>query len=171
MSARTRTSFVTIAIVGALAVAAPVAQAAPPDAFERAVGNHQAEYTFVGHPDAIDRALATREFERLAAIDARERALSERPAATPAVGPDAFERALVTHSDALVAETAAMLDARERSLETRPTSPTPIATPGEFGWSEFGVGAGAGAGLAFVLLVLGLGAWVARRDQQQVSGA
>jgi hypothetical protein len=177
-----RKPFAAVAIVGAFAVSVPVAQAAPPDAVdravsnqqaqqhsfppdavERAVGNHHAEHSFVGSPDAIDRALAVREAERIAAIDARERGLTERPAHSTTYSPDAFERALITSTDAMNAQTVSMLEARERGLSGRPgvSSPALVASGDGFDWSGFGMGAGAAMGL---FLVAGLGTLAIRRS-------
>lgn len=179
-----RKPFAAVAIVGAFAVSVPVAQAAAPDALERAVGNHQAqqhsfppdavvravgnhhaEHSFVGSPDAIDRAVAVREAERIAAIDARERGLTERPGGGTTYSPDAFERALITHTDAMNAQTLSTLDVRERGLSGRPGASSPVlAASGEgFDWSGFGMGAGAVMGL---FLIAGLGTLAIRRSSR-----
>jgi hypothetical protein len=169
-STTTKQRLVAIALAaGALAISVPVAQAQSPDAFERAVNSHEANPTFTGSPDAIDRAVAARQADKLAAIDARERGV-ERPA-HQSVAPDAFERALITHTDAMTSQTAAMLDSRERALSERPTSSSPllVAASGGFDWSDFSVGAGTGIGL--VLLLLGLGVLAIRRSHERVTTA
>jgi hypothetical protein len=155
-----------------LTILAPVAQAQSPDAFERAARSQQQSTTFVGSPDAIDRAIAAREANQLQlALEVRERALTERPTTTTP-GPDAFERALVTHNDGLTAQTVAMLDARERALFERPiaSQPSEATTPG-FDWSDFGIGAGAGIGLMLVLLGLSAGVLGLRRGESRVETA
>jgi hypothetical protein len=155
----------------ALTISAPVAQAQSPDAFERAVRSEQQSPTFVASPDAIDRAIAAREANRvLVTLDARERALTERPASTTTVPPDAFERALVTHTDGLTARTRSMLDSRERGLTGRPVGSQPaVATTTGFDWSDFGIGAG--IGLMVALLALGGGVAVLRRTHARVTTA
>jgi hypothetical protein len=162
---RIRKPIAALAIVGVFAMSVPVAQAAPPDAVERAVRNHQVEHSFVGSPDAIDRALAVREAERIAAIDARERGLTERPGRSMPYAPDALERAVITHADAINAQTVSMLDSREQALSERPAVSSSISVTGSepFAWSEFGMGAGAAIGL---VLVAGLGALALRRGQR-----
>ncbi len=145
-----------------LAISAP-AQAQSPDAFERAVQSRQPSPTVLRVPDAIDRAVAAHEAQKkLAAIDARERALTERPLAK-AVGPDAFERAVVNRTAELTAQTASMLDNRERALAVRPTAATQAAGSDGFDWGDFGVGAGVGIGL---VLLLGLGTIALRRNER-----
>jgi hypothetical protein len=160
--------------VAALTIAVPVAQAQSPDAFERAAQSQERQTpTFVGSPDAIDRAIAARQAQSmLRALEIRERALTERSGATTTVAPDAFERALVTHADGLTAQTVSMLDSRERALVGRPTPSQPVAvTSGGFDWSDFGVGAGAGIGLMLVLLGLGAGLPAFRRDDSRATTA
>jgi len=151
-------------VAGALTVLAPVAQADPGDAFMRALENRQSTPSFIGSPDAIDRAVAAKEASKVAAIDARERALSERPSVGPSHGPDAFERALISHANGLHSQTVAMLDSRERSLGTRPLPAQSAETSASagFDWGDFGVGAGVGIGLA---LLLGLGTAALRRHE------
>jgi hypothetical protein len=175
MTRSTSKRLVALALsAAALTIAVPVAPAQSPDAFMRALNSQQQQQpTFVGSPDAIDRAIAAREAEKAyLALEARERALTERPTGTPTSGPDAFERALVTHADARTAQIASMLDRRERSLVSRPVS-TPIVgtTPSRFDWSDFGMGAGAGVGLMLVLLGLGAGVLAQRRNDARVTTA
>jgi len=136
------------AVAGAVAVLAPTAGG---------------QTGFRGSPDAIDRAVAAHQAElRSTALEARERGMIERPVVAP-VGPDAFERALITHGG----ETMAMLDSRERSLATRPPGSTAIAASSAsagFDWSDFGIGAGAGIGLVLTLVGLGAGVAAMRRN-------
>jgi hypothetical protein len=155
----------------ALTISVPVAQAQSPDAFERAVVSQQQSPAFVGSPDAIDRAVAAREANKVElALDVRERGLTERPASTTTVPPDAFERALVTHTDGLTAQAVSMLESRERGLVGRPVASQPaFATTAGFDWSDFGVGAGTGIGL--VLLLVGLGVLAIRRSHEHVTPA
>jgi hypothetical protein len=139
---RTKRNAVAALVAGTVLVIVPVAQA---------------DSGFTGSPDAIDRALAARQAEKFAAIDARERGLTERPT-LESIGsaPDAFERALITHAGDVRSQTISMLDARERAQSTRPVASEPISSSGGFDWGDFGVGAGAGIGS--MLVVLGLGA-------------
>jgi hypothetical protein len=166
-----RTAAATIS-AAVLTIVVPVAQAQTPDAFERAVQSHPSESrTFLGSPDAIDRAIAAREAQRKAMVlDARERSLTERPAATTSVAPDAFERALTTHTDALTTRTMSQLNARERALTERPTivSPAAVTVSEGFDWGDFWMGAGAGIGL---VLVAGLGGLLIRRSQTGLTTA
>ena len=151
----------------ALTISAP-AQAQSPDAFERAVQSRQPSPTVLRVPDAIDRAVAAHEAEMKAAvIDARERALTERPTSTG--GPDAFERAIVNRTAELTAQRASMLDSRERALVARPTTLTQTAGSDRFDWGDFGVGAGAGIGFVLVLLALGAGLLMTRRTDEHAS--
>jgi hypothetical protein len=166
MTRSTNRRFAAAALTAAaLTIAVPVAQAQSPDAFERAVrSQEQSNPTFVGTPDAVDRAIAAREARQVAAaIEARERALTERPSTITTHGPDAFERAVITHTDAMNAQTVSMLDSRERALSGRPSvsSPGLVASGEGFEWSEFGMGAGAAIGL---VLIAGLGALALRRS-------
>jgi hypothetical protein len=172
MTGSTYERIAAVALSAAALTAVPVAQAQSPDAFERAAQSRQQTTTFVGHPDAIDRAIAARNAEQtLQALEIRERALIERPVSTVA-GPDAFERALVTHADGLTAQTVSMLDERERALVGRPAPTQPVVTPtGGFDWSDFGMGAGAGIGLMLVLLGLGAGVLAQRRGDSRMTTA
>jgi hypothetical protein len=148
----TRWLLTVAAAVGSVAVLAPMASG---------------QTGFRGHPDAIDRAVAARQAElRETALEARERGLVERPAVT-LVGPDALERALISHTDEMTTRTAAMLDARERALTGRPVSSVerPSSLPG-FGWSEFGIGAGAGIGAALLLALAGIALVGSRRGER-----
>ena len=170
---RRRFTAATLTAAAALTIAAPVAQAQSPDAFERAVRSQQSQPTFVGTPDAIDRAIAAREAQKVAAaLEIRERALIERPTTTTTAPPDAFERALVTHADGLTAQTVSMLEGRERALVGRPVTSQPvIGSQSGFDWSDFGMGAGAGIGLMLALLGLGAGVLALRRDHSRVTTA
>lgn len=164
---------IVAAVVGAMTVLVPVGQAQSPDAFERALRNHQTQQqSFVGSPDAIDRALAAREAQKLEAIDARERGMTERPSASTRTtyAPDAFERAVVTYTDAMNGQKISMLDARERALSERPTVSSTVSMTGSegFDWGDFGIGAGAAIGL---VLIAGLGALAIRRSQSRVTTA
>jgi hypothetical protein len=151
-------------VVGALTLLAPPAQADSGDAFTRALENRESTPSFIGSPDAIDRALAAKEASKVAAIDARERALSERPRVGPSLGSDAFERALVTHANEIDSRTVSMLDRRERALGERPLAASPVAvSDGRFDWGDFGVGAGAGVG---IVLLVGLGTVALRRNER-----
>jgi hypothetical protein len=151
-------------VAGALTVLAPVAQAAPPDALERAVANRESAPSFIGSPDALDRAVAANERSKLASIDARERALTERPSIGPSYGPDAVERALATRANEIDSRTVSMLDSRERALVERPlaASPTAVSDRG-FDWGNFGFGAGVGVG---IMLLVGLGTVAVRRNER-----
>jgi hypothetical protein len=172
MTRSTKSRFTAIALTAAaLTISAPVAQAQSPDAFERAVRSEQQSPTSVGSPDAIDRAIAAREANRVStALEVRERGLTERPASTTTVPPDAFERALVTHTDDLTARTVSMLDSRERGLAGRPVGSQPaVATTPGFDWSDFGIGAG--IGLMVGLLALGAGVAALRRTHARVTTA
>jgi len=160
-----------VAIVAGALVTSQVTQADPGDAFERALKNHQAASSFVGHPDAIDRALVAKEASKLAAIDARERGLTERSTFGGTYGPDAFERALITHTDGVTSQKISMLDSRERALGERPPTSSPVAAPdGGFDWTDFSVGAGAGIGLMLVLLGLGV-VVIVRRSHARMTTA
>ena len=155
------------ASVAAMAFLVPVARAQSPDAFMRAVDAQQ--QTQIRTPDVFVRAVNARPSDKFAAIDARERGLTERPAVQPSPGPDAFERALITHADALTAQTVAMLDARERSLASRPLGSVQQPVPASgFDWSDFGIGAGAGLLLA---LVAGVAAFVVGRSYGRLKTA
>jgi hypothetical protein len=156
----TKSHAVAALVAGAVMVIVPVAQA---------------DSGFTGSPDAIDRALAARQAETFAAIDARERGMTERPT-LERIGsaPDAFERALIAHADAVRSETISMLDARERAQSTRPVasepiSSEPISSTGSFDWSDFGVGAGAGVGSMLVVLGLGAALLGARRQSGRMT--
>jgi hypothetical protein len=161
----------------ALTISVPVAQAQSPDAFERAVASQQQSPSFVGSPDAIDRAVAAREANKVElALDVRERALTERPATTTTTttpGPDAFERALITHANEQTLKTAAMLDARERSFASRPVGSVQHPTMSGRGldWGDFGIGAGAGLGSALVLVLLGAAILGSRRTHDRATTA
>ena len=161
----TKRRFSALALTAAaLTIGAPVAEAQSPDAFERAVQGRQTQqnHTFVGSPDVIDRAIAARESNQVqTALDTRERALTERPTSTTTPGPDAFERALITHADEQTLKTAAMLDARERGLGEQRTLASQASVTGSegFDWDEFGMGAAAG-----LVLLGGLGALALRRS-------
>jgi hypothetical protein len=167
-STHTTRRLVTVAaVIGAITLLVPVAQAQQsPDVVMRAVNARTAQ---VDSPDVIMRAVNAQQNDKLAAIDARERALTERPGAASAPGPDALERALNTHSNALTATTTAMLDARERSLASRPVGfvQQPVVEP-SFDWSDFGAGAGVGSALA---LLVGAGVLGIRRNQSRVTTA
>ena len=142
------------AVAGAVAVLAPTAAG---------------QASFSGSPDAIDRAVAAHQAElRSMALEARERGMIERPVVAP-VGPDAFERALITHGGEATTHKFAMLDSRERSLATRPPGSTAIAASSAsagFDWSDFGIGAGAGIGLVLTLVGLGAGVAAMRRNER-----
>lgn len=160
----------------ALTISVPVAHAQSPDAFERAVASQQQSPSFVGSPDAIDRAVAAREANKVElALDIRERALTERPATTTTTrpGPDAFERALITHGDEQTLKTTAMLDARERSLASRPVGSVqpPTVSGRGLDWGDFGIGAGAGLGSALVLVLLGTAILGSRRTHDRTTTA
>ena len=167
-STHTTRRLVTVAaVIGAMTLLVPVAQAQQsPDVVMRAVNARNAP---VDSPDVIMRAVNARQNDKLAAIDARERALTERPVVAPPV-PDALERALNTHTNALTTTTTAMLDARERSLASRPVGSVqqPVVVESGFDWSDFGAGAGAGSALA---LLLGAGILGIRRTQGRVTTA
>ena len=165
-STYTRRLAIAAAVVGAMTVLVPVAQAQSPDAFMRSVNTQNAQ---AQEPDAFMRAVNAQQTDKLAAIDARERALTERPGVAPAIGPDALERALLTHTDTMTTKTAAMLDARERSLASRPVGSIqqPVVDSG-FDWGEFGAGAGIGSVLA---LLLGAGIVGIRRSHSRVTTA
>lgn len=126
---------------------------------------------FTRSPDAIDRALAAEQAQKIAAIDAGERALLERPtlAGRRASGPDAFERALITHADAIGSRTASMPGARQRTLAAPLAASSPTLAPSSFDWGDFGLGAGAGIGLMLVLV--GFGALTQRRRQEGMTTA
>ena len=176
MTRSTSRRFAAVALTAAaLTIAAPVAQAQSPDAFERAVrSEQQSKPTFVGSPDAIDRAIAARNAQQVAAaLEARERALTERPTSTTTAPPDAFERALVTHSDGLTAQTVSMLESRERALVGRPVPSQQVAAApaGGFDWSDFGLGAGLGVGLTIGLLGIGAGITATRRSDGRMTTA
>lgn len=196
----------TIALIaGALTVLVPVAQAesgsqGSPDVVDRAVAARQAETRFLGSPDAIDRAVAAKQAQKLSAIDARERGMVERPA-HHSVPPDAFERALITHADAVTSQTVSMLNSRERGLGERPGSvvsvPSTVVerilaqergraadlgllrpsgirgeTAGASGAFDWSdFGVGAGAGLMLGLLVLAGGVITIRRSHRHVTTA
>jgi hypothetical protein len=167
--------FTAVALTAAaLTISVPVAQAQSPDAFERAVASQQQSPSFVGSPDAIDRAVAAREANKVElALEVRERALTERPATTTTLGPDAFERALITHADEQTLKTTAMLDARERSFASRPLGSVqqPRVSGHGLDWGDFGIGAGAGLGSALVLVLLGAAILGSRRTHDRVTTA
>jgi hypothetical protein len=109
-----------VLIVGAMATFAQFAQSDP---------------GLTRSPDAIERALAAEQAQRIAAIDTRERrAPLERPtlAGGRGSGPDGFERALITHAD-VGSPTASMRDgsfdrsayAIDRAREARQTMAGP----------------------------------------------
>jgi hypothetical protein len=150
-------------VAGALTVLAPVAQAAPPDALERAVANRESAPSFNGSPDVVDRAVAANERSKVASIDARERALTERPSTSSSYGPDAVERALTTRANEIESRTVSMLDSRERALGERPLTASPTFSDGGFDWGNFGFGAGVGVG---IMLLVGLGAVAVRRNER-----
>jgi hypothetical protein len=158
-------------VAGALTVLAQVAQAAPPDVVERAAASRAANPSFAGSPDAIDRAVAARQAEaKFTALEARERALTERPGRVVRYAPDAIERALNTHTNDVTHQKVAMLDNRERALVFRPTpTTTAVGTQGGLDWSDFGLGAG--AGLVLLLGTLGAGFLVARHGRKDVARA
>lgn len=154
------------AVAGAVAVLAPTAAG---------------QASFSGSPDAVDRAVAASQAElRSTALEARERGMIERPAVAP-VGPDAFERALITHGGKVSPQITplerreqllAMLERREQSLATRPPSSSQIATTSSaFDWSDFGIGAGTGIVLMLALLGLGAGVLATRRSDEHVATA
>jgi hypothetical protein len=145
-------------VAGAVSLLAPVAQA---------------DTGFRGSPDAIDRGLAAKEASKLAAIDARERGLTERSTFGGTYGPDAFERALATHADEIESKMISMFDSRERAMVQRPLTSSPVAASegGSLDWQDFSVGAG--AGIVLMLVLLGLGAVIAsnRRGHDRVTTA
>lgn len=145
-------------IAGALTILVPVAQA---------------DSSFRGSPDAIDRALAAQQLEKVAAIDARERSMLTRPGlVSEAAPPDAFERALQNRATGISPDTISMLDAREQSLAARPVGAVqPTVSDTAFDWADFGIGAGAGIGFMLVLGALGIGVLATRRDHEGISPA
>lgn len=142
----------TIALIaGTLTILAPVAQA---------------DTSFRGSPDAIDRALATRQLEKTGVLDARERSMLTRPTLGGlAAPPDAFERALQNRAADKTSLTIAMLDARQRALTTRPVA----SSAAGFDWGDFGIGAGAGIGFILVSLGLGVGVLGVRHGHGRVA--
>jgi hypothetical protein len=164
MSATTFSRRVVLVSIVAGALMAPVAQADPGGAFERALANREPAPSFNGSPDAFDRAVAAKERSTMASIDARERALTERPSIGPSYGPDAIERALTTRANEIDSRTASILDSRERALVERPLTALPTAASGGgFDWGNFGFGAGLGVG---IMLLVGLGTVALRRNER-----
>ncbi len=157
-------------VAGALTVLVPVGQADPGDAFMRALENRQTAPSFIGSPDAIDRALAAKERSKVAAIDARERGLTERTSIGTTHGPDAFERAVSRRSDGTHPRPAHLIDGRVGVLVERPPSASPVAAgDGGFDWSDFGLGAGTGMGFVLVALGIGIGVLAVRRGQGRLT--
>lgn len=153
-------------VAGAFAALVPVAQAdsgfqGPPDAIDRAVATRQAELgsNFNGSPDAVDRAVATRRSEEAAAFDAREHA--QLALTSPA--PDVIERV------ALAQQQHTMPEAGRTTVSALVQSPAQATHSNGFEWSDFGIGAGAGIGLMLLLLGLGVGAGTTRHGERQVS--
>jgi hypothetical protein len=145
----------TVALIaGALTILVPVAQA---------------DSSFRSSPDVIDRAVAAQQAEKVAAIDARERAMLTRPdLRSVAAPPDAFERALQnrpTGTPSLLAVQQFLAnDARQRTLEARRVGLVyPAVSSTGFDWNDFGVGAGAGIALMLAILGLVVGVPVGRR--------
>ncbi|MEX0850477.1 MAG: hypothetical protein WD015_03140 [Gaiellaceae bacterium] len=150
----------TVALIaGALTMLVPVAQA---------------DSGFKGSPDAIDRALAARQLEMTAVLDARERSMLTRPdLGSVAAPPDAFERALQnrpTGTPPLPLQHFLANDARQRSLDARHVGSVQrtVSSTG-FDWDAFGVGAGAGIGFILATLALGVGVLVVRRGHGRVT--
>jgi hypothetical protein len=147
-------------IAGALTILAPVAQA---------------DSSFRGSPDAIDRAVAAQQAKKFAAVDARERSMLTRPDLRSVAGPpDAFERALQYRPSPKLSmlELQHFLanDNRQQSLAGLPVAPVHPAVSGTgFDWEDFGVGAGAGIGFILVTLALGVGVLVVRHRYGRVT--
>ncbi len=153
-------------VAAAFAALIPVAQAdsgfqGPPDAIDRAVATRQAELgsTFNGSPDAVDRAVGTRQSEEAAAFDAREHA--QLALTSPA--PDVIERVALAQQQHTLPETG------RTTASALVQSPTQAATSNGFDWSDFGIGAGSGIGLMLLLLGIGAGVWTMRQGERQVS--
>lgn len=128
----------------------------------------QAGSGFDGAPDAVERAVAAHEADQAAAFDAREHAQLAIP--TPA--PDVVERAVRAHELSAGPDVSGMPDVITRTAAAGQLhyfqGPT---TASGFDWQDFGLGAGAGMGLMLLLGFLGLGVWVGRSGQRQVSSA
>jgi len=120
-------------VAAAFAALIPVAQAdsgfqGPPDAIDRAVATRQAELgsTFNGSPDAVDRAVGTRQSEEAAAFDAREHA--QLALTSPA--PDVIERVALAQQQHTLPETG------RTTASALVQSPTQAATSNGFDWSD-----------------------------------
>jgi hypothetical protein len=154
---------ITLALL-ASAMAVPVAQAEPPDAFERAViaHRHALNADAVG-PDAFERAVAAHRdalnapavpIERHspdvqdAAVGAQSRSRSDRVSYGP-LDP-AIAAAIRTHRSAVASGPTARGDMSDR-----------------FDWSDFGVGAGAMLALVLSIGTLRRGALIVRARQSQ----
>jgi hypothetical protein len=161
-------------VVSAFAVLVPLAQAdtgfnGSPDAIDRAVASRQAQLggAFDGSPDAIDRAVASRQAQAMADYDAREHAQLRLP--SPA--PDVVERAVLSRQLNGTPDLSGMPDVFERTVAAGSLQySTPTATTGDgFDWSDFG--AGAGAGVLTMLLGIGAVLLVLRGEQGRVTNA
>jgi hypothetical protein len=128
----------------------------------------QAQSGFDGSPDAVDRAVAAKQAQDAAAFDAREHA--QLAIQTPM--PDVVERTVRAHQLSTGPDLSGMPDVLTRTAAAGQLqySQTPTSTSG-FDWQDFGLGAGAGGGIVLLLGGLGIGLWLGRHGQRQVSSA
>ena len=170
LSTHTNRRTATLAVIAAAlaAIGAPVAQA---DRGSRS-------------PDALDRALIVATAEKMAMLDARERALSRSSIAVDSQTAmlEARERGLTHWSiqNGTFGESPDVVERAVRALKTPGVAAgpdvfertaaagqfayvLPTTTADGFDWDDFGVGAAAGAGALLLAGVIAIGLLVAHR--------
>ena len=159
-----KTSFVVVAAVAALLLAAPAsadrwgadrrdqATVSAPDWFERAAiaaGAYQPQVTAM--LDARERALGAKvATQQVNPLDARERSFAAKQQAqlTGSTSPDWFERFAAAHS---IREP--VVDDRFRIDPTSSPAPVTVTSGRELEWPQIGIGIGLGLALALGLLL------------------
>ena len=146
-----------ISLIVALVAAALVSV---PAAFGDSWGADRQSQTSVGSPDAVDRAVATEQQQRLQTmLDARERAYGTKREVQLGTGvhPDAFERAVTAH------ERTSGFRGDDRFTIDPSSQPGPLSVTGDgrdIQWPQVGIGFG-------IALALLLGLLVALRTRRQ----
>jgi len=163
-----RISLIATVFVAALAVFVPAALGDDWGA------DRMSQTTFVGSPDAADRAIAAEQRHRASMLDARERSATagrdelsmpmlearERAFGTKrevqlvsTPQPDVFERAVATHGTGGSGIDYVAGDDRFRIEHTSPPTVFATGSGNEIEWPQVGIGFGIGIALALGLLL------------------